>query len=159
MAMGSAPLYPAAARPGYEFSEAENARIDVAAKYARWWGGISIASGVLLVLMGGGLLLVASTAGLLPSGTPGKAGIAITLGAIAVAVLPVGAVYFACGFFYLGAGADLKKVITTEGQDMPLFIHAMRSMGRAFMVEAIATVAGLVLGAILGVVAVAAGKP
>src|SRR5580698_9225603 len=109
MAMGDVPQSPTTQRRGYEFTDAENGRIDVTAKFARWWGGISIGGGALVVAMGGLFVLLAGASSLIPTGAMGKAELGVAMGAAAITVLPLGLVYLACGFFYLGAGADLRR--------------------------------------------------
>jgi hypothetical protein len=74
------------------------------------------------------------------------------LGAIGVALIPSALVSIIGGFFYLKSGTALRSVVETQGDDVRLLTEAVRSLGTAFKIEAIAMAVGFVIGLVIGVV-------
>ena len=130
---------PTGAAQEYEFSEAHNAVIADTARYARLWGAISITAGVLVMLAG--MTVVVIGAGL-TTGLGGKAS-ALMVSGLGVVLLPTAVVYFVGGVLYLRCGEALRQVVQTQGSDVTLLMQAVRSMKRAFMIEAIATMVSI----------------
>jgi hypothetical protein len=148
VAGGYAP--PAGART-YEFNEAENATIAGTARYARRWGVISIVVGVIVLAAG---VVLAAMAAALDTSLGGKG---VMLGAVGVALVPTSLVYFVGGIFYLRSGRSLLDVVETQGNDIPLLMGAVKSLSRAFMIEAIASAVAFVAGFAIGLVNAAGG--
>lgn len=146
--------------PGYEFNEVENMTISSVAKFARMWGVISLISGILVLIMGvvvtimAGAVAAASVASN-SSGNP-LANSAV-LGALGVALIPTSLVSIIGGIFYMKSGGALRSVVDTQGNDINLLTEAVRSLGVAFKIEAIAMAISFVLGLVLGVVMRAGG--
>jgi hypothetical protein len=135
---------------GYEFTESENVTLGNTAKYARWWGIMSIASGVLLVLMAGLVLAVLAAVGSALSGRLPALSKGALIGAVVGTLGPLGLVYIVCGVLYLQTGTALQEAVVTEGQDVPLLMSALRTLSRAFMIEALATILAFVVGLGIG---------
>jgi hypothetical protein len=136
----------------YEFSEAENVTLASTAKYARWWGVLSIIGGVLLVVCCGiGLLAFGMLGTMLPKSGGVDLSKAAILGGVVAMLGPLGVVYLISGVLYLQSGNALQQVVDTQGDDMPLCMRAMQSLSRAFMVEAIVTALAFVAGIVIGV--------
>ena len=112
----------------YEF---ENSVIDKTASRAKLWGIISTVIGALQLLGSCGMVANASYATYLPSGI------------IALVV----------GITFIGVGNSLKSVVQTQGNDMMHMMQAMQKLGSAFMIQIIATIIGIVLVALIMVLA------
>lgn len=138
----------------YEFNELENTQLASTARFAKLWGIISLVSGILLLLMG--ILITVMMAGVTAaaaassSSTPGMSPAA--MGAIGIGLIPSALVSIIGGIFYMNSGSALSSVVTTQGNDIPLLMNAIKGLSRAFMIEAIAMAIGFVLGFILGLV-------
>lgn len=115
----------------YEFNDFENSVIDKTAGRAKLWGIISTVIGALQLLGSCGMVANASYATYLPSGI------------IALVV----------GITFIGVGNSLKSVVQTQGNDMMHMMQAMQKLGSAFMIQIIATIIGIVLVAIIMVLA------
>jgi hypothetical protein len=115
----------------YEFNEFENSIIDKTAGRAKLWGIISTVIGALQLLGSCGMVANASYATYLPSGI------------IALVV----------GITFIGVGNSLKSVVQTQGNDMMHMMQAMQKLGSAFMIQIIATIIGIVLVALIMVLA------
>ncbi len=134
---GEMPAAPMAATPsGYEFSAWENATIAKVGSRAKTWGIMSILFGILLVT-GAGLLFSygAKEPKLVPIGG---------------AVLAIGIQPVVSGAFYFAAGSALASVVTTQGNDIPLMMRALRKLTHAVRVEAIAAIVTILVGAYFG---------
>ena len=115
----------------YEFNDFENSIIDKTASRAKLWGIISTAIGGLQLLGSCGMVANASYATYLPSGI------------IALVV----------GITFIGVGNSLKSVVQTQGNDMMHMMQALQKLGSAFMIQIIATIIGIVLVALIMVLA------
>lgn len=115
----------------YEFNDFENSVIDKTAGRAKLWGIISTVIGALQLLGSCGMVANASYATYLPSGI------------IALVV----------GITFIGVGNSLKSVVQTQGNDMMHMMQAMQKLGSAFMIQIIATIIGIVLVALIMVIA------
>jgi hypothetical protein len=115
----------------YEFNDFENSIIDKSAGRAKLWGIISTVIGVLQLLGSCGMVANASYATYLPSGI------------IALVV----------GITFIGVGNSLKSVVQTQGNDMMHMMQALQKLGSAFMIQIIATIIGIVLVALIMVLA------
>jgi hypothetical protein len=136
----------------YEFNEAENVTLASTAKYARWWGVISILGGVLLVLCAGvGLLVFGMMGSMLQKSGGVDFPKSAVFGGVVAAVGPLGVVYLISGVLYLQSGNALQQVVDTQGDDMPLCMRAMQTLSRAFMVEAIVTALAFLVGIVVGI--------
>jgi hypothetical protein len=149
MGYGGAPPMNAPPGGGYEFGPFENDTIESVAKFARWWGILSLVGGALLVLFAIGMAGVGAMHAVLPESSAAQAG---SLGAISAVVGMQALVFLSVGVFYLKSGGALRSVVDTQGNDIELLMNAMRTMKRAFQIEAIATVAGFFLGFILNII-------
>jgi heme/copper-type cytochrome/quinol oxidase subunit 2 len=135
----------------YEFSEMENATLASTARFARYWGIISIVAGVLLFIIG--LLMVillGAAVATAPASSSGSAALspAMVVG-IGLSLIPSSIVSIIGGIFYFVSGNNLTKVATTQGEDIPLLMKAVQSLTRAFMIEAIALVVSFIFGFVL----------
>jgi hypothetical protein len=115
----------------YEFNDMENAVIDKTASRAKLWGIISITIGALECMASCGAVA-----------SPGLA-----------TNLPTGIVAIVVGISFLGVGNSLKSVVQTQGNDMMHMMQAMQKLGSAFMIQIIATIIGIVLVALIMVLA------
>src|SRR5690606_14923563 len=115
----------------YEFNDFENSVIDKTAGRAKLWGIVSTVIGALQLLGSCGMVANASYATYLPSGI------------IALVV----------GITFIGVGNSLKSVVQTQGNDMMHMMQAMQKLGSAFMIQIIATIIGIVLVALIMVLA------
>lgn len=115
----------------YEFNDFENSIIDKTAGRAKLWGIISTVIGALQLLGSCGMVASPSMASYLPAGI------------IALVV----------GITFMGVGNSLKSVVQTQGNDMMHMMQAMQKLGSAFMIQIIATIIGIVLVALIVVLA------
>ena len=115
----------------YEFNDFENSIIDKTAGRAKLWGIISTVIGGLQLVGSCGMVANASYATYLPSGI------------IALVV----------GITFIGVGNSLKSVVQTQGNDMMHMMQALQKLGSAFMIQIIATIIGIVLVALIMVLA------
>lgn len=150
--MGYAPPMPQQASAGYEFNEVENGAIASTAKFARIWGWISLVSGVLL--LGLSLLVIFAIAALLASmhssGSMPSALSTAKITALGMSLLPSSIVSILGGIFYISSGSSLHRVVTTQGNDIPLLMDAVKQLSRAFMIESIALIVSFVFGLVIG---------
>lgn len=130
-AMGGMGMPMGAQFGSYEFNDFENSIIDKTAGRAKLWGIISSVIGALQLLASCGMVANASLASYLPGGI------------IALVV----------GITFIGVGNSLKSVVQTQGNDMMHMMQAMQKLGNAFMIQIIATIIGIVLVAIIMVLA------
>lgn len=143
----------------YEFNDGENLTISTVARYARLWGIISLASGILILIMGivvtilGGAIAAAAAA----SGSSNGMSPAV-IGALGVALIPTSLVSIIGGIFYMRSGGALRSVVDTQGNDIHLLTEAVRSLSLAFKIEAIAMAVGFVFGLIIGIVGRVGGQ-
>lgn len=115
----------------YEFNDTENAIIDKAAGRAKLWGIISTVIGALQCL---------GTCGAIAN--PGMA-----------IYLPLGIVGIIVGLTFIGVGNALKNVVNTQGNDIAHMMQAVQKMGSAFLIQTIVTLVGIVLLALVMVLA------
>jgi hypothetical protein len=115
----------------YEFNEMENSIIDKTAGRAKLWGIISTTVGALQLLGSCGMVA-----------NPGMA-----------TYLPSGIIALVVGITFIGVGNSLKSVVQTQGNDMMHMMQAMQKIGSAFMIQIIATIIGIVLIALIMVLA------
>ena len=137
----------------------ENLTIENVAKYARLWGICSLITGVLVLIMGVVVTIAAGAvaAASVASNSSSPLSSPAALGAIGVALIPSSLVSIIGGFFYLKSGTALRSVVETQGDDVRLLTEAVRSLGTAFKIEAIAMAIGFVIGLVIGVVSRAGG--
>ena len=129
---------------GYEFTPAEDQAISRTGDRAKTWGMISIVGGVLLALIG---LAVAGAGIAVAKGDAQTLALAAAAGLLAFAVPPL-----VSGKFYRDAGAALRMVSDTRGNDIASMMSAIGKLKVAFQIEAIASIVGFVLGIVGGVV-------
>ena len=115
----------------YEFNDYENSIIDKTAGRAKLWGLISAIVGALQIMGSCGMVANAQLAGYLPTGI------------IALIV----------GITFMGVGNSLKSVVQTQGNDLMHLMQAMQKLGSAFMVQIVCTIIGVVLVALILVLA------
>jgi len=115
----------------YEFNDVENAVIDKTAGRAKTWGTIAIVLGALQLLGAAGAVLNPAL----------------------VAYLPMGIVQIVIGAQFVGAGNAMKAVVGTQGNDIPYMMQALDKLGSAFFVQIVVTILGVVLVALLVVLA------
>ena len=148
----------AGAPASYEFDESQNAVIASTARFARLWGVISLVTGVLALVLGvlAATVLAAALPAASASGTSPllKPTMIVALG---ISMIPSALVSIIGGVFYLNSGASLQNVVTTQGNDIPLLMDAVRSLSRAFMIEAIAMMVAFVVGFGIGIAAQVGG--
>jgi hypothetical protein len=111
----------------YEFGAAEN---DVLSSTAGW----TKAAGIIQIVFGGVVPLIAGI-------------VAVAMGALAGAihiVLAMLAVFI--GLTLFGAGKRLASVVSTQGNDIPLLMGALRGYQRVFKIQVILVCIGFVLG-------------
>lgn len=151
--MGYAPA-PGMGAPAatYEFTEVENTTLASTARWAKYWGIISIVSGVLLLIIGVLMIVVLGAAmATAPPSSSGSAAITpATVIALGVSFIPAALVSIIGGVFYLMSGNSLQKVVTTQGDDVRLLMEAVQTLTRAFMIEAIALVVSFIAGFVIG---------
>ena len=137
----------AGATASYEFNEFENATIASTARWAKLWGIISLVSGILVLILG---VLMVAVLGAMVAASPSSGSSAALKPAMIVAMgaglIPTALVSIIGGIFYLQSGNSLRRVVDTQGNDIPLMVDAVRSLSRAFMIEAIAMIVGFVIG-------------
>ena len=145
---GTSPYPPPGGGGQYEFSEVENFTIAKTAKMAKVWGVFAILIGVLMV--------IATVVGLaFATDIAWEMGIdPATITGFIAAILPLAIVNLVIGWLYIASGSSLKKVVDTAGNDVTLMLNGLNRLGNAFMIEAIVTVAALIIGVIAGVVLV-----
>ena len=105
----------------YEFQQAENIVIGDCGGRAQVWG--------VLCMLAGFIQIVAS--GLNIAG--------IIKGNGAIFLLPAAAFNIVLGIYFMRAGADLKRVVTTQGSDVTLMMNALRNLSRALLIQIIST--------------------
>lgn len=127
---------PAHAAAGYEFTPLENS---VIGSTASWTNGAGIIQAVL-----GGLVVLAAIAAVVG----GNVGGALANGLAA-------AVYLTIGFALIGAASALKRVVSTQGNDIQHLMEALKAYERAFKIQVILVILALVIGVIGGILAVA----
>lgn len=137
-AMGGQPL----ATGQYEFSPIEEQQIAQTGSRARIWGFISIALGLLICI----LAVVILTAG---TALPGQVGMMVA--GIAIALAPMGVVYFVIGWFYISAGSRLAAVAETQGNDVEHLMQGLNNLANAFRIEVILSILAFVIGFVVGV--------
>ncbi len=111
----------------YEFNEYENATIAKMGARAWWWGLISAITGVIGLLMLGGVMAFLdelSAEGIEPHY------VTLFVGALGPVVLT----HLVIAFNYMGAGSSLKAVVNTQGNDVEHLMQSLRKLGTAFMV-------------------------
>jgi hypothetical protein len=133
---------------GFDFDQMHNATISSMGKSTRLWGIISIIMGVVLLLVTIGLGAFLAMA---PSSADAKQ--MATMGAAIGSVAAMSLVNLATGWFYISSGNAFTQVTTTQGNDVPLLMRALGTLSRAFMIEAIATAIGFVIGLVVGILA------
>jgi len=134
---------------GYEFNEVENGAIASTAKFARIWGWISLVSGVILLMLSL-TVAFAFTAMLASMHSTGSALSTAKISAISMSLVPTSIVSIVGGIFYISSGSSLQRVVTTQGNDIPLLMDAVKQLSRAFMIEAIAMIVSFVIGLAIG---------
>ncbi len=137
---GPQPGYPQAGFGGgygygqYEFNDLENGIIAKTAGRTRLWGIISVIIGALYTLSGMLFFL-----------NPGL-----------IAYLVIGIVGIVVGVTLLGVAKSLSAVVNTQGNDIEHMMQAMQKLGSAFLIQAVTTIIGVVLGAIVVAIAIVA---
>ena len=111
---------------GYEFTQQENLVIGTTARYAKWWGRVSLVIGVIITLFA------------LRSFTQG--GVAALLQGVAPVIV---------GVFFIKAGKALQLVVDTEGDDISHMMTAVQSLGSAFLVQLSVLVIAFAIGMFL----------
>jgi len=117
---------------GYEFGAGENAVIGDTARWVGIWAWFAIVGGVLTGVVG----IFAMPVGLVN--------------------LAIAALYVVIGMWFRGAAQSLSSVVTTEGSDVEHLMGALVNLKSAFKAMAIATVMGIALIIVFGLVAAAA---
>jgi hypothetical protein len=122
----------------YEFNSFENDVLRRVGARARTWGVMSVVIGVLLMLLA--LIALASL--------PAKVGQPVGIAAGLLALPPI-----LSGTLYASAGAAMRSVVESEGNDVVLVMNAVKSLTRAMRVETWAAMVAFGIGCVLGAVA------
>ncbi len=128
----------------YEFNEYENATIAKMGARAWWWGLISAITGVIGLLMLGGVMAFLdelAAEGIEPHY------VTLFVGALGPVVLT----HMVIAFNYMGAGSSLKAVVNTQGNDVEHLMQSLRKLGTAFMVEFIVGIIAIAIGVGAGI--------
>ena len=138
-----------AADDGYEFDGVENVTVAKLGKAVKIWGFVAFVAAALCVL--GAIFAMMMTAALVA--VLSKLGVAVAAGTFAslmvFVLLGMGLVYAVTGWFYIRAGNSLRSIVDTSGVDVPHLLQSLKSLSRAFQIEVVVTLVGLVL-AIVG---------
>jgi hypothetical protein len=118
----------------YEFGEAENVVIGSCGGRAQIWG--------ILCVVAGAVQIVASILNI----------VHLIQGNGWIFMLPAGVFNCVMGVYFTRAGAALKSVVATQGNDITLMMNALRNMARALLVQIIATAVFIML--VLAIIAV-----
>jgi uncharacterized membrane protein YidH (DUF202 family) len=138
-----APMGQPLATGQYEFTSLEEQQISQTGTRARIWGFIAIALGVVICIF---------AAVILAAGVSLPGPLAAVAATAAIALGPMGVVYFVIGWFYISAGARLAAVAQTQGNDVEHLMQGLDKMASAIRIEVILTIVGFVIGFVLGVV-------
>jgi hypothetical protein len=111
-----------AVSPEYEFGHAENLVIGSTANRARIFGILCAISGVLELLAA-----IANLTGLVE-------------GNIAAFLAPTGVFNIVLGVLLTRMSTSMSKVVTTTGSDVTLMMDALENLGKAFLIQIVATV-------------------
>jgi len=131
----------------YEFSQAENEVIGKCGSRTFTWGVIQIVIAALIALVGlPGLLIGVGVS------VAGKSGGALPF--VFMYLLEVAFILF-LGITWAKAGSALRRVVSTQGNDIPLLMDALARLGTAFLALTILTILGFVIG-ILALLSLAA---
>jgi hypothetical protein len=124
----------------YEFSAAENEIISKTGWRTKVWGMLTLAGGILTALMGVGAAMTGEAFGLI-------AGVFYVL----LALIPI-----VIGRSFMAAGNALGSVVTTQGNDIDHLMASMEGLGKAFIIQIVATAiwAGLIVLGIVAAIAV-----
>ncbi len=114
----------------YEFTQQENSVIGTTAKYAKWWGWISLVVGVIMTVVAFATFTQGAEAGL----------DALLQGVPAVIV----------GAFFIKTAKALQLVVDTEGDDISHMMTAVKSLGSAFQIQLVVVALAFVIGMFIG---------
>jgi hypothetical protein len=141
---GPQPGYAPAPGGSYEFNQLENNVIGRLGGRAKTWGICSIVVGAIMLILGVVVMAAVGT------------DMALAVGSvIAVAALqPI-----VSGGFYLSAGSAFNSVVSTQGNDIPHMMNAVKKLTNAMRIEAIVAIVAIVGGVVLGAVIFSASAP
>jgi hypothetical protein len=128
----------------YEFNAAENAVIGRAGSRIATWGIIQAVCGSLGIA--GGLLGLLQGVFALAQGNGGPM-------VSAVVLLAESGIFLFISLLILRAGGALKRVVHTQGNDVPLLMDALTRLGKAFFTQTILFLVGLGFAVLMGVLA------
>ncbi len=133
----------------YEFDDRENQVIVKAARYTRLWG--------IIALVVGGFVLVSAIAGaafpFIFADDLDDASVAFVFAAVVLAVsAPFVIVNLITGWYFLNSGRSLYEVVDTAGNDVELLMYGLDQMAKAFRIEAIVIIIGVVVSISLQIV-------
>jgi hypothetical protein len=114
----------------YEFSGEENVRIERAGASSAIWSVCAMVGALLLGTLALVQFMLRNVRG-------------------AILVVPLFLVCAVAGWLYLGAGRALKKVVSTQGNDVELLMQALERLAKAFRNEVIVTGIAVLLFAAL----------
>jgi hypothetical protein len=124
---------------GYEFTPDEEVKIARLAWRVRVWGWVSLAFGLL------GMLVFAVVWFLLAGRSSSSHG--FILGSF-LAMAPVLLVNALIAFLYVGAGRALRRVVDTQRQDVSHLLDGLARLSGAFRIETILGSIGVFAGAL-----------
>lgn len=126
---GTPPQPPPSSPVGYEFDSAENQVIRKTGSRTWAWGLIIFSIGLLQ-----GLLGVLFAVGMASEGEL-AAGLVVFVIYGVLVLIPI-----LVGLYFMRAGKSMKAVVTTVGSDIEHLMGAMRSLGKAFLIQIVATI-------------------
>lgn len=113
-------------RAEYEFDDKQNLVIGATANRARIFGILCSITGVVQLLAA-----VLGLAGVLDPG-------------MAVFMIPGGIFNLVLGMFFARVGTSLSQVVMTQGEDITLMLGALQNLGKAFLIQIVASIIVLV---------------
>jgi hypothetical protein len=123
----------------HEFDEQQNAKIQKLSRRSRLWGTLAVAGGGIGLLGVLGALVFLSAIELPPPFPPRLVGV------VFVGFIPLLLVQMLAGVLFMRAGDRFRLVVETQGDDVALVMGALEYLGRAFRIESIVAVVGVLI--------------
>lgn len=129
----------------YEFTPHQNVDIDKTAARTRLWGIVSLAGGIVGILLLALFIVVVAMNELDQLGKMKSTVVVLMFGFLG----PLALVYAIVGKLYIDAGNALRSVVQTRGSDVHHLMNALDKVANAFRLEVIMSVVGFGLGFVL----------